>query len=130
MTSVSHVVVAGVMCEEYRRRVNLFYQALTASERAQLLSLLGCDTTGLLKLVVALVHPYILSHDPPSSPYLLPYAWKRKRDRKKRERARKRKIGENTQISKVLLPLPPRAMAEQDWTPSIVTPVHLQKLEK
>jgi hypothetical protein len=30
----------------------------------------------------------------------------------------------------VLLPLPPRAMAEQDWTPSTVTPGHLQKLVK
>jgi hypothetical protein len=39
---------------------------------------------------------------------------KRKRDGKKRERERKnRKIGKNTHISKVLLPLPPRAMVEQ-----------------
>jgi hypothetical protein len=30
----------------------------------------------------------------------------------------------------VLLPLPPRAMAEQDWTPSTVTPGHMQKLVK
>jgi hypothetical protein len=41
--------------------------------------------------VVTLAHPYILSHDPPSSPYLLPYAWKRKRDGKKRERERGKK---------------------------------------
>jgi hypothetical protein len=54
----------------------------------------------------------------------------KERGTERRERAQKRKIGENTQISKVLLPLPPRAMAEQDWTPSIITPVHLQKLEK
>jgi hypothetical protein len=30
----------------------------------------------------------------------------------------------------VRLPLPPRVIAEQDWTPSIVTPGHLQKLVK
>jgi hypothetical protein len=30
----------------------------------------------------------------------------------------------------VLLPLPPRAMAEQDWTPSIITLGHSQKLMK
>jgi hypothetical protein len=51
-------------------------------------------------------------------------------ERRERKREEKRKIGENTQISKVLLPLPPRAMAEQDWTPSIITLSHLQKLEK
>jgi hypothetical protein len=43
-------------------------------ERAQPLFPLGCDTAGLLKLVVALAHPYILSHDLPFSPYLLSYA--------------------------------------------------------
>jgi hypothetical protein len=32
-----------------------------------------CDTTGLLKLAVALVHPRVLSHNLPSPPYLLPY---------------------------------------------------------
>jgi hypothetical protein len=39
------------------------------------------------------------------------------------------KIGESTHISKVLLPLSPRAMVEQDWTPSIITSGHLQKLK-
>jgi hypothetical protein len=86
---------------------------------------------GLLKLEVTLAHSHILSHDLPSSPYLLPYAWKRKRGgkRRKRERERERNSG-NTGISKVLLPLPPRAKAEQDWTPSTITPGHLQKLMK
>jgi hypothetical protein len=30
----------------------------------------------------------------------------------------------------VLLPVPPRAMAEQDWTPFTITSGHLQKLVK
>jgi hypothetical protein len=54
---------------------------------------------------------------------------KRKRDEKRREQKR-RKIGENTRISKVLPSLPPRAMVEQDWTPSTITLGHLQILVK
>jgi hypothetical protein len=44
---------------------------------------------GLLKLAITLAHPHILSYDPSSSPYLLPYVWKRKRDGKRREREKK-----------------------------------------
>jgi hypothetical protein len=45
---------------------------------------------------------------------------------------RKRKNGNrgNTGILEVLLPLPPQAMMEYDWTPSPITPGHLQKLVK
>jgi hypothetical protein len=46
-----------------------------------------------------------------------------------RERERKENRG-NTMISEVLLPLPPRSLAEQDWAPSTVMPGHLQKLLK
>jgi hypothetical protein len=49
---------------------------------------------GLLKLVVSLAHTHILSHDLPSTPYLLPDVWKRKRDRKRKRRERKKEIGE------------------------------------
>jgi hypothetical protein len=48
----------------------------------------------------------------------------------RREREREKEIGENARILEVLLPLPPQAMAEQDWTPSTVLSGHLQKLVK
>jgi hypothetical protein len=54
----------------------------------------------------------------------------KERGMQRREREEKMKIGESTKISKVLLPLSPRAMAEQDWTPSIVMLGQLQKLEQ
>jgi hypothetical protein len=65
--------------------VNLVYQALTAFERAQPLSLLGCDTTILLKLAVVLVHPYTLLHNHRPLLTSFPTPEKRKRD-VKRER--------------------------------------------
>jgi hypothetical protein len=40
---------------------------------AQPLYLLGCNTVGLLKLAVTLMHPHILSHILSFPPYLLPY---------------------------------------------------------
>jgi hypothetical protein len=46
---------------------------------------------------------------------------------KRRERERNRG---NIEILEVLLPLPPRAMVEKDWTPSTVMLGHLQKLMK
>jgi hypothetical protein len=48
------------------------------------------------------VDTYILSHGPPSSPYLLPYAWKRKRDGKKRER--EKEMGEKTGSQRYCFP--------------------------
>jgi hypothetical protein len=48
-------------------------------------------TVGSLKPVVTLVHSHILSHNPLFSPYLLPYAWKRKRDIKRRRERKKGK---------------------------------------
>jgi hypothetical protein len=53
----------------------------------------------------------------------------KKKEGQKEERERKGNR-ENTGILEVLLPLPPRAMAEQDSTPSTVTLGHLQKLMK
>jgi hypothetical protein len=83
--------------------------------RTQPLYLLNCDTTGLLKLVVTLVHSYMLSHNLVFPSYLLPYVWKRKRDgKRKREREREKELGENTVIWGVLLLLPPQAMVEKD----------------
>jgi hypothetical protein len=42
--------------------------------------------------VVTLTHPYILAPHPPFSPFLLPYAWtKKKRGGKKRERVKEKK---------------------------------------
>jgi hypothetical protein len=58
------------------------------------------------KLVVNLAHSYILSHHPGSLPTSFTAPEKGKRDRKWRERKR-RKIGENTQILKVVPSLPP-----------------------
>jgi hypothetical protein len=81
------------------------------SERAQPL-FLGCDTVGLLKLAVTIAHPtsflmirHLLLTSFPMS-------------------------GKEKGISEVLLPHPPRAMAEQHWTPSTIMPGHLQKLMK
>jgi hypothetical protein len=60
-----------------------------------------------LKLAVTLVHPYILEHHPPFSPYLLPCGWKkRKMDGKRRKRGKK-EIGRNIRISNMLPSLPP-----------------------
>jgi hypothetical protein len=46
---------------------------LLCLEMAQPFYLLGCDTARLLKLAVALMHPRILSHNPPFSSNLPPY---------------------------------------------------------
>jgi hypothetical protein len=48
-----------------------------------------------LKLAVALVHPYILSHHPPFSPYLLPCALKKKegqKDKRAKKKENRKKI--------------------------------------
>jgi hypothetical protein len=52
------------------------------------------------------------------------------RGERERERGEEKDNRGNTRISEVLLPLPPRAMAEQDWAPSTVTPGHLQNVVK
>jgi hypothetical protein len=68
----------------------------------------------------------------PSTVLSLPHSLhleKRKRDEKRRKRGKK-EIGRNTRTSKVLPFLLPWAMAEQNWTPSTITPGHLQKLMK
>jgi hypothetical protein len=96
--------------------VNLVYQAPYRVWEAHLLFLLGCDTVRLLKLAVTLAHPHILSHDLSSSPFL----HLKKKEGQKEEREREKEIGRNTGILEVLLPFPPRDIAEQDWTPSTV----------
>jgi hypothetical protein len=61
-----------------------------------------------LKLVVTLVHPYILVPHLPFSPYLLPCAWTKRKEGQKKERPKKkREIGRNTRVLKVLPFLPP-----------------------
>jgi hypothetical protein len=50
--------------------------------RSQPLYLHGCDTVGSLKLVVTLVHPHILLHNPPFPPYLLPLCLKKNEGQK------------------------------------------------
>jgi hypothetical protein len=81
------------------------------------------------KLAVALAHPYVLLPYTPLSPYFLPCTWiKKEEKRRDKERGREKEIGSrNTGIVKVLPFLPPRAMVEQDWTPSTVMLGHLQK---
>jgi hypothetical protein len=79
------------------------------------------------------VHPYILVPHLLFSPYLHSCAWKKGRGTEKGESKKKKEeeeIGRNTKILKVLPFLPPWVIAEQDKTPSIATPSHLQKLVK
>jgi hypothetical protein len=68
----------------------------------------------------------------PSAILSLPPSLRLKKERgvERGERAKKKEIEENTRTMKVLPSLPPLVMAKQDWTPSTVTPGHLQKLVK
>jgi hypothetical protein len=51
-----------------------------------------------------------------------------RKEEKEREREMEKENRGNTRISEVLLPLPPRAMTEQDWAPSTVTSVICKNL--
>jgi hypothetical protein len=53
-----------------------------------------------------------------------------KKERGTERGERERRNRRNTRISKKLLPVDPRVMAEHDWTPSTIMPSHLQNLVK
>jgi hypothetical protein len=54
----------------------------------------------------------------------------KERGMERRQRERGKGNRRKTRILEVLLPLPSRTMVEQGWTPSTITPGHLQKLVK
>jgi hypothetical protein len=87
--AISHTV-AGTSCEELEMRVNMgLLRPFIVPGKVPPLCPLSCN--GAISLATALAHTYILSHELPSPPHLLPCAEK---DRAK-DRERNKEIGEN-----------------------------------
>jgi hypothetical protein len=96
------------------------------SERAQLLDHRHCGVQRWRSPLRTLISLHII-HCSLLTSFPMPG---KKKEGQKKEKAGGKEIGRNTRILKVFPSLPPRAMAEKDWTPSTDMSCHLQNLVK